>query len=175
MTTVQAKMRARAQARYDIAIRQLEPAEDQSYDMDEVAEKIADQISIDARVMQLRQAKQDLALLRREEDDDESDGPQLRLNLFGEGRLVDYDPFRLVLGPRNRVVTHHLAPLEYKVEERNRAKLNRELAQAKEAIKAREVDIFAAWSSEQIGQGRDPQDLIWGNCVRETGILRTPE
>jgi hypothetical protein len=168
-------MRARAQARYDLAIVGLKPAEDNSYDMDEVAEKMADQVAIDTRVMQIRQAKQDLQLLRGdEEDDDDSDHSPLQLNLFGEGRLVDYDPFRLVLGPKNRVVAHHLATLEYKVEERNRATENLRRAHVKEACKAREVEIFAAWSLEQLRLGRKARDLIWGNCVTETGILRTP-
>lgn len=170
MTSIRAKMRARAQARYDIAIAELKPAEDSSYDMDAVAEKIADQIPVDARAMQIRGAKQDLELLRGE--DDEPEDAQLRLNLFGEGRLVEYDPLRLVLGPNNRVVAHHLAPLEYKVEERDRATLNRQRAEAKEACKAREVEIFAKWSREQLALGRKPLDLVWGQCVVETGILR---
>jgi hypothetical protein len=167
-------MYARAAARYKVATAKLKPAEDGSFDQDEVAEKMADAVAIDVRTMQLRQAMQDLRLLRGDDDDDCDDDGQtsLQLNLFGEGRLVDYDPFRLVLGPRNRVIVHYLATLEYKEEERNRAKLNRERAEDKEARKAREVYIFARWSSEQLANGRAPLELTWGSCVREAGILR---
>lgn len=168
---IQGKMRLRAAARYEAATAKLKPAEDGSYDQDEVAEKMADMVAIDTRAMQLRQAMQDLRLLRGD-DDDECGEPSAQLNLFGEGRLVDYDPFRLVLGPRNRVIVHYMAPLEYKEEERNRATLNRERAEAKEVRKAREVQIFAAWAGSQVVLGRNPLELIWGNCVRETGILR---
>lgn len=175
MSSIRGRMYARAAARYEAATAKLKPAEDGSYDQDEVAEKMADVMAIDIRAMQMRQAMQDLRLLRGDDDhcdDDEDAVPTSQLNLFGEGRLVDYDPYRLVLGPRNRVIVHHLATLEFKEEERNRATLNRERAQDKEARKAREVVIFAKWSSEQLARGRNPLQLTWGNCVVESGILR---
>jgi hypothetical protein len=173
MTGIRGRMYARAAARYQAATAKLKPAEDGSFDQDEVADKMADMVAIDVRVMQVRQAMQDLRLLRGDDDDCNDDGEtSLQLNLFGEGRLVDYDPYRLVLGPRNRVIVHHLATLEYKEEERNRATLNRQRAEDKEARKAREVHVFARWSSEQLMNGRNPLELTWGNCVHETGILR---
>jgi hypothetical protein len=167
---IRQKMRARAASRYAAATAKLTPAEDRSYDQDEVAEKMADMVRIDVRVMQMRQAMEDLRLLRGDDDDDE--GTLAQLNLFGEGRLVDYDPFRLVLGPHNRVIVHHLATLEYKEEERNRATVNRQRAEDKETRKKREVQIFAKWAGAQAAEGRDPLELTWGRCVVETGILR---
>jgi hypothetical protein len=174
MSSIRGRMYARAAARYEAATAKLKPAEDGSYDQDEVAETMADVMAIDIRAMQLRQAMQDLRLLRGDDEDcpGEDGMPTSQLNLFGESRLVDYDPYRLVLGPRNRVIVHHLATLEFKEEERNRATLNRERAAAKEARKAREVQIFAKWSSEQLARGRNPLLLTWGNCVLESGILR---
>ena len=49
---------------------------------------------------------------------------------------------------------------------------NLEHTLAKEARKQREVEVFSRWSHEQLALGRLPRELIWGNCVRETGILR---
>jgi hypothetical protein len=137
--------------------------------MDVVAERIADRIVVDVRAMQMRQATTDLELLRREDADDPG---ELQLNLFGEGSLVDYDPRRLVLGPNNRIVEHCLAPLDYKRAERDRAKANLDRAEAKHAIKHREVELFAKWSLEQRAAGRPTLDLTWGRCVNELGILR---
>lgn len=169
MSSIRSKMQQRAGMRYQAAIGKLKPAADGSYDQDDVAEKMADQVAVDVRAMQWRQAMIDLQLLRQEDDDE---GGTLQLNLFGEGRLSDYDPNRLVLGPNNRIIEHYLAPLEYKQAERDRARENLERAQAKEAIKAREVEVMAAWSLEQLAAGREPRDLTWGNCVAERGILR---
>jgi hypothetical protein len=173
MSSIHWKMRARALARYNSATAKLKPADDGSFDQDEVAEKMADAVKVDIRVMQMRQAMQDLRLLRGDDhDDDDDDDPPAQLNLFGEGRLVPYDPDRLVLGPNNRVILHRLAPLAFKAEEHARATLNLERAQEKEARKAREVQILAKWSREQVSLGRAPLELTWGNCVREAGILR---
>ena len=61
---IRGKMRARAAARYQVAIAKLKAASDGSYDQDEVAEKMADMVAVDVRVMQLRQAMQDLQILR---------------------------------------------------------------------------------------------------------------
>jgi hypothetical protein len=166
---IRGKMRMRAQARYEVAIEHLVPDEDGAYATEEVAEKMADQVAIDARAMQLRQAKADLEMLRHEDDDEPGN---LQLNLFGEGRLIAYDPHRLVLGPNDRIIAHHLAPLEYKEAERDRAREHLELAQAKEAIKAREVLVFGRWVREQLASGRNIRTLTWGNCIAETGILR---
>lgn len=173
MSSPQHRFYLRALERYTRATAKLKPAEDGSYDVDEVTEAMADDVAIDVRNMQLRQAKLDLQLLRKDDDDDEPSASQL--NLFGEGRLVDYDPDRLVLGSNNRIVLHHMAPLEYKVAERDRATENLERARDKEARKQREVAIFSRWSSEQMAGGRNYRDLTWGNCVRETGILRGPD
>jgi len=169
---IRTRMRLRAQARYEAATAKLTPAKDGSFDMDDVAEKMADALTIDVRAAQLRQAMADLQLLRGDDEDDGPGVPAAQLNLFGEGRLVDYDPFRLVLGPRNRVIVHYLATLEYKEEERTRATLNRVRAAEKEARKAREVQLFAAWSGAQAAAGRNPLHLTWGRCVEEIGILR---
>lgn len=170
MTSSRHRLYLRAKARYDRATAKLTPAADGSYDVDEVAAQMAAAVSIDVPSMQMRQARQDLQLLRHDDEDDENS--PLQLNLFGEGRLVDYDPMRLVLGGNNRVILHHQAPLEYKVAERDRASENLEHALAKEARKQREVEVFSRWSHEQLALGRLPRELIWGNCVRETGILR---
>lgn len=35
-----------------------------------------------------------------------------------------------------------------------------------------ELAHFQRWQNEQIASGRPTLDLTWGNCIRETGILR---
>ena len=36
----------------------------------------------------------------------------------------------------------------------------------------READHMAKWASAERAKGRPESELTWGNCVRETGILR---
>ena len=62
----------RQDARYRAAIAKLTPDERGAYDMDEVAEKMADMVAVDVCVMQMRQAMLDLQMLRGDDDDDRS-------------------------------------------------------------------------------------------------------
>lgn len=86
-----------------------------------------------------------------------------------------YEPDRLVADSDGNVVTNAQARLKHKMAQANRAAVDAEKANARQIRDQREANHFAAWLEEQYAAGRDPREITWDTCVRETGLWKEGE
>jgi hypothetical protein len=83
-----------------------------------------------------------------------------------------YEPDRLVADADGNVVPNSKARLKHKIAAAGRASADAERAAATQAREQREANHFAAWMEEQYQEGRDPGEVTWDTCVRETGLFK---
>lgn len=171
MTSVAARIRMRAQADYDRAIKDLTRKPNGMFDEAELLtamEQFSAEVDVDA--VRRKEAKAKLDLLARPES--ASDADELgadQLVLFNDS--YPFGPQRLIRCG-DEIVENVLAPLLAKEADLDRARVNRQRAQVWEDRKSVEVTHFRRWADSERDKGRSALDLTWGNCVRETGILR---
>jgi hypothetical protein len=83
-----------------------------------------------------------------------------------------YEPDRLIADRDGNVVTNAKARLKHKTAQADRATGDAEKAVARMSREQREASHFAAWLDEQYLAGRDPREITWDTCVRETGLFK---
>jgi hypothetical protein len=175
MTSVAAKLRARNQALYDRAIKGLKRKKGGGYDEDEVRDALARLLRerIDPDVIASQRAAAVIEGLSRvpgSDDDDDDGAGGLQLNLFGDH--YGYNPLRLIKDAAGQIIEEERATLPFMLAELTRSTVNARRAMVWNSRKAQQAQHFQKWISEQERRGRPVTDITWGNCVRETGLLR---
>ena len=67
------------------------------------------------------------------------------------------------------MIENQHATLRFKQAEADRAEAALDRAQARADRERWEVDIFRPWAESELAAGRDPSEITWANCLRETG------
>lgn len=83
----------------------------------------------------------------------------------------EYEPDRLIADGKGNVIENSRATVEHKKAEALRSDLAAERAKERAAQDAAEADLLAEWATGEREKGRDPHELVWGTCVRESGLL----
>lgn len=82
-----------------------------------------------------------------------------------------YEPDRLIADGEGNVIENWRATEKHKKAEAFRSQLAMERAQDRAAQDEAEAHLIAEWATAERERGRDPHELIWGTCVRESGLL----
>ena len=83
-----------------------------------------------------------------------------------------YEPHRLLADDKGNVIENERARIEFKAAEAKRAQEDVRRAAERAAREQNEAGHFAVWTAEQYAAGRDPTDITWDTCVRETGLWK---
>ena len=83
-----------------------------------------------------------------------------------------YEPDRLLSDDRGNVIENAKAPIRFKTAEAKRAQGDAQTATARAVREQNEAGHFAVWAAEELAKGRDPQEVTWDTCVRETGLWK---
>lgn len=86
-----------------------------------------------------------------------------------------YEPRRLLVDDEGNLIENQSARVKFKVAEARRAQEGARKALERATREQNEAGHFATWSAEQHEQGRDPREVTWDNCVRETGLWKDTE
>lgn len=85
---------------------------------------------------------------------------------------VDWEPYGQILDADGKYHDRISAPLKAYQAEADRARANVDNAVKQSNIKAQQAAIFSQWAVSEALKGRPRRELIWGNCIAETAILR---
>ena len=83
-----------------------------------------------------------------------------------------YEPDRLIADDAGNVVPNRDAKPEHKQAEARRADEAAQRAHDRWELEQLESDHFTTWEKAQRAAGRDPRELTWDACVRETGLWK---
>lgn len=83
----------------------------------------------------------------------------------------EYEPDRLIADGEGNVIENWRATVKHKRAEAVRSGLAAERALERAAQDEAEADLIGEWANGENQKGRDPHELIWGTCVRESGLL----
>jgi len=86
-----------------------------------------------------------------------------------------YEPSRLLADDKGNVIENERARIEFKVAEAKRAQADVQRAAERAAREQGEAGHFAVWTAAQYAAGRDPGEITWDACVRETGLWKDDE
>ena len=86
-----------------------------------------------------------------------------------------YEPDRLLADDGGNLIENQHARIKYKAAEAKRAQRSALKAAARAAREQNEAGWFATWADEQYAAGRDPAEITWDTCVRETGLWKDAE
>lgn len=89
--------------------------------------------------------------------------------------LYPYEPLRLLADDDGNLIENHHARMKYKAAEAKRAQDNAKKAVDRASREQREHAHFSSWADEQYAAGRDPAEITWDTCVRETGLWKDAE
>jgi hypothetical protein len=96
--------------------------------------------------------------------------PPMQLSLFGDS--YGYNPLRLIKDSDGNIVEEDAATLPFILSELSRSSENVRRASMWNSRKAQKAVHFQKWIGEARKEGRKETDLKWGNCARETRVLR---
>jgi hypothetical protein len=82
-----------------------------------------------------------------------------------------YEPDRLIADGNGNVIENWRATEKHKRAEAARSRMAWERASERAAQDRVEAELIAEWATAEQEKGRDPHELIWGTCVRESGLL----
>lgn len=82
-----------------------------------------------------------------------------------------YEPDRLIADGEGNVIENSRATAKHKRAEALRSGLAAERAVERAAQDQAEADLIGEWSAAEQETGRDPHELVWGTCVRESGLI----
>jgi len=172
MASVQKRLRAHYQRLYIDAKRKVTPNPDRSVVEEDIRKQLAIMVrgSIDVDAMAEQKAVHIIETLTKQEGEDKDEPASLQLQLFGE--KFGYEPTRLIKDSAGNIIEAELAPLSFVLAELRRSSENVQRATVWNTRKARIAEHFQRWVESQLGGGRSIRELTWGNCARETGILR---
>lgn len=83
-----------------------------------------------------------------------------------------YEPDRLLADDDGNLVENALARMKYKAAEAKRSQEAVQRAVDRAKRDQQEAGHFATWIDEQYAAGRDPREITWDTCVRETGLWK---
>jgi len=83
-----------------------------------------------------------------------------------------YEPRRVLADDRGNVIENAASPIRFKTAEAKRAQEDAQAATARATREQNEAGHFAVWTAEQYAEGRDPREITWDTCVRETGLWK---
>jgi hypothetical protein len=162
---------------YNQAKAKVTPNENGSYAEEKVQQELATILreKMNPDKLAFQQAAQIILNLTKQtgEDDDDDDGGSFQLELFGDH--YNYNPERLIKDGMGNIIEEDQAPLSFILAELARSSEHVARAARWNSRKAQKATHFQKWVGEEIAKGRKPVELTWGNCARETGILRFPK
>lgn len=82
-----------------------------------------------------------------------------------------YEPNRLIADGSGNVIENWRATEKHKKAEAARSRMALERASERAEQDRVEAEVIAEWATSEQEKGRDPHELIWGTCVRESGLL----
>lgn len=82
-----------------------------------------------------------------------------------------YEPDRLIADGEGNVIENWRATEKHKKAEAARSRMALERAEERADQDRTEAELIAEWTSVEQEKGRDPHELVWGTCVRESGLL----
>lgn len=82
-----------------------------------------------------------------------------------------WEPDRLIADGKGNVIENWRATVDHKKAEAARSRMAVERANERAHQDRVEAELIGEWSAAEQEQGRDPHELIWGTCVRESGLL----
>lgn len=80
-----------------------------------------------------------------------------------------YEPHRLIADDEGSVIENRHATVRHKQAEADRAEKALDRAQTRADRERWEADIFQPWAESELAAGRNPAEITWDNCLRETG------
>lgn len=83
-----------------------------------------------------------------------------------------YEPHRLLADDAGNLVENAGASVKFKAAESNRAQDDLRKAADRASREQNELGHFAVWVADQHANGRDPVEITWDTCVRETGLWK---
>lgn len=82
-----------------------------------------------------------------------------------------YEPHRLIADDEGHVIENRHAKARHKLAEARRAREAAKSADERAEQATREASHLKDWTDAQQQEGRNPGDLVWDTCIRETGLL----
>lgn len=131
----------------------------------EMVLRLMDLINIDVASEKERKAKQIIDALCKSKSD-HAEG-QLCFPGFGSW---DWEPLRLVRSEHGNLIENAKATLPFKIADTQRSERHAADAQASSRRKRHEVDVFTAWTVQQMQEGVPSAELTWGRCIEELGV-----
>jgi hypothetical protein len=83
-----------------------------------------------------------------------------------------YEPHRVLGDDRGNIIENAAAPVRFKTAEARRAQVDAQAAVVRASREQREAGHFADWTAEELIRGRDPREVTWDACVRDTGLWK---
>lgn len=91
---------------------------------------------------------------------------------FDGMELYPYEPDRLLADEKGNLIENRRAGIRFKAAEAARAQDGAKKALDRATREQREHAHFSVWLAEQYAAGRDPSEITWDTCVRETGLWK---
>ncbi|HZM83743.1 MAG TPA: hypothetical protein VFC19_49120 [Candidatus Limnocylindrales bacterium] len=86
--------------------------------------------------------------------------------------LYAYEPDRLLADEHGNLIENRRARIKFKAAEAKRSQQDAQKAAARAARDQLEVGHLATWADDQYAAGRNPAEITWDTCVRETGLWK---
>ena len=157
----------------EMAESRCEPNEDGSYVKADVHAELRNLLSVD--VEKAKDDKANRLLKKAEEEGSTYSTGMIQL----PGLELPYEPSRRMSDAEGNFYKEEKAPLHAFQDELHRKEDNLKNVTKKYQEHAAKTVHLATWTMEQQEKGRPPVERVWGNCVKETGILvvkkATPE
>jgi len=83
-----------------------------------------------------------------------------------------YEPHRVLADNEGNLIENKHATQRFKKAEAERAELDSLSAAARAERERNEAQHFAAWAAVELAKGRNPREVVWDTCVRETGLWK---
>lgn len=83
-----------------------------------------------------------------------------------------YEPQRLLADDAGNLIENQSARIKFKAAEAKRAQDDAQKATSRAVREQNEAGYFATWADDQYAAGRDPREITWDTCVRETGLWK---
>jgi hypothetical protein len=169
MASKGSKVRLRYVLLYGAAKAKVKPNPDKSVVEANIRIELAKIIRDEIDVMQMADSRAAAIIESLTKQPEEDEGP-FQLDLFGE--KYGYDPQRLVKDNQGNIIEEEHATIPFKMAELARSVENAGRIATWNNRKTKQMMHFQTWVSAEMMKGRSPLELTWGNCVRETGVLR---
>lgn len=132
-----------------------------------VVDILADSIDFDAD--EARRGKAQRILARRKRPGQTA--PEGAV-VFPDMEHYAYEPRRVLADDKGNVIENADASIRFKTAEARRAQQGAQAASARATREQNEAGWFAEWAAEQLAGGRNPKEVTWDNCLRETGLWK---